>query len=204
MKIKLISIVAILLMQGFVHFTTSSDDIEKPIIVEAEPIPTPTSTPIVEMVEIENEFDEQIVVEEALQEEISIEECCTTNRWGIELTEEEIEMLAKIIFLEAHTQSEDGISAAIEVVFNRMVSDQFPDTLEGVLSQDNPLQFVTWEFVEKGTPTDKEYNMIYAALNGEKEVLSMDYVFFSRGKQNENDPIKIDDHWFCKSYYWGE
>lgn len=125
------------------------------------------------------------------------------NRWNIRLTEDEIEMLAKIVFLEAHTQSNEGILAVIEVIFNRMISDDFPDTLEGVLGQTEPcLQFTTWKFIEKGKPTEKEYNMIYAALNGEKEVLTTEYVYFSRGKQNNNDPIRIEDHWFCKGYVY--
>lgn len=194
---SIFSIAAILVVQGFVHFNTT-DYIAEPIIVEAEPLPT--ASPMV--TEIKEEVIEVVVATEAPEvEPIEVEEKVIKNRWGIELTEEEIEMLAKIAFLEAHTQSEDGVLAVIEVVFNRIASDQFPDTLEEVLSQTDPVQFVTWEFIEKGKPTEKEYNMIYAALNGEKEILSMDYVFFSRGKQNNNDPIKIEDHWFCKGYY---
>lgn len=148
--------------------------------------------------------EEPIAIEEPVLEQFimpihdDVVEELPSNRWNIELTDEEIEMLAKIIFLEAHLEPEDGISAAIEVVFNRMISDSFPDTLEEVLSQDNPVQFVTWSFIDKGEPTDKEYDMIYAALNGEKEVLTTEYVYFARGKQNNHDPIKIGDHWFCK------
>ena len=147
-------------------------------------------------------IDEQIVIEDPLSEQIAmpiqevIIEETSSNRWDIKLTDDEIDMLAKIIFLEAHLEPDDGISAAIEVVFNRMISKSFPDTLEEVLSQ--PRQFVTWDFIEKGKPTDKEYNMIYAALNGEKEVLTTEYVYFARGKQNDRDPVKIGDHWFCK------
>lgn len=118
------------------------------------------------------------------------------NRWNIELTESEIDMLADIIFLEAHTESDDGVTAAIEVVFNRMVHDEFPNTLEGVLSEEN--QFVTWKLRHLAEPTEKEYELIYATLYGETEVLSEEYVYFGRGKQNNNDPVLIDNHWFCK------
>lgn len=180
-----VSSIGILLLMGMFWLTpieiTEPTETVEPLIIE-EPIAT--EEPIVE----------QIII--PIQEEV-IEEA-PSNRWGIELTDEEIDMLAKIIFLEAHLEPEDGISAAIEVVFNRMISDSFPNTLEEVLSQDNPVQFVTWDFIEKGEPTEKEYNMIYAALNGEKEVLTTEYVYFARGKQNNNDPIRIGDHWFCK------
>lgn len=193
MKINLFSIAAILIIQGCVHFTTVNDTTE-PIIVE--PIPVYDSSEVID------DIKEDIIVVEIPETEIVVEEeKPITNRWGIELTEDEIDMLAKIVFLEAHTQSEDGVSAVIEVVFNRMVSDDFPDTLEGVLSQSKPcVQFTTWKNLNIAEPTEKEYSMIYAALNGEKEVLTTEYVFFSRGKQNNNDPKKIEDHWFCKGY----
>lgn len=150
-------------------------------------------------------IEEPIVIEEPLIEQVDmsaqeeIVEETPSNRWNIELTDDEIDMLAKIAFLEAHTQSNKGVLAVVEVVFNRMISDSFPDTLEGVLSQDDPtVQFSTWKNIDIAAPTVKEYNMIYVALNGEEEVLTTEYVYFGRSKQNNNDPIKIDDHWFCK------
>ena len=169
--------------------------IEEPISVEQLAMPI-----IIEGTSlIQEELRPTNAVDEETEEVLQVEEDACINRWNIQLTEAEIDMLAKIIFLEAHTQSEDGISAAIEVVFNRMISDGFPNTLEGVLGQTEPcLQFVTWKFIEKATPTEKEYDMIYAALNGEKEVLTTEYVYFGRGKQNQKDPKQIDDHWFCK------
>lgn len=196
MKISLFSIAAILIVQGFINFTITDDAIE-PMIVEPEPI----STSVI-ITDLNEDIVKEVDIIEAPEiEMVEVEENPITNRWGIELTEDEINMLAKIVFLEAHTQSDDGILAVVEVVFNRMISDDFPNTLEEVLSQSEPcVQFTTWKNLNIAEPTEKEYNMIYAALNGEKEVLTTEYLFFSRGKQNNNDPIKIEDHWFCKSY----
>lgn len=120
------------------------------------------------------------------------------NRWGIELTDEEIDMLAEVMFLEAHTEPDNSMLAAIEVIFNRILHDEFPNTLEEVLSQSNPTQFTTWELRHLAEPTEKEYELIYAALYGELELLSNDYVYFGRSKQNNNNPILIGEHWFCK------
>ena len=120
------------------------------------------------------------------------------NKWDIELTDNEIDILAKILFLEAHCEPEDGMLAVIEVIFNRMTNDEFPNTLEEVLSQSNPVQFTSWKNIELAEPTVKEYRLIIAALNGEQEVLTNDYVYFGRSKQNNNDPILIGKHWFCK------
>lgn len=178
-------------------------EIEEPIAMEQLTIPI-VNEEVLPVQEEPTPMPEVIVEEEPVQEEIvkeESEEVLPTNKWGIELTEDEIDMLAKIAFLEAHTQPDEGILAVIEVVFNRIISDDFPDTLEGVLSQSKPcVQFTTWKNLDIAEPTEKEYDMIYAALNGEKEVLTTEYLFFSRGKQNNNDPIKIEDHWFCKGY----
>lgn len=157
-------------------------------------------------VEIELPTDcEQIVmpskiVFERIALENNVEEIKPANRWGIELTDEEIDLLARIVFLECHTESEDGVSAVIEVIFNRMVHKKFPDTLEEVLSQSKPcVQFTTWKNRSIAKPTDKEYRMIEAALNGEKEVLSIEYVFFSKSEKKKIDPFWIGRHCFGKA-----
>ena len=157
--------------------------------------------PSITIVDIENEYIEHVDNEDNINnnqlniKEPSIEIC---NRWGIKLTNDEIDMLADIMFLEAHTESDESMIASIEVVFNRIAHDMFPNTLEDVLSQTNPIQFSTWENRHLAEPTDREYELINAVLYGETEVLSNDYVYFGRGKQNNNDPILIDNHWFCK------
>ena len=119
------------------------------------------------------------------------------NRWGIELTEDEIELLAKIVWVEARGESEEGQRAVIEVIFNRMTSDLFPDTLYDVLSQKNPTQFSSWKLRDKATPTEKEYNSIYAVLEGESEILREDTLYFATKKLKKGLDVKIGDHYFC-------
>ena len=63
------------------------------------------------------------------------------NRWNITLTQEEIDLLAKIVWLESQGEPTEGQEAVVEVVFNRMASEKYPDTLYDVLSQGNPTQF---------------------------------------------------------------
>ena len=120
------------------------------------------------------------------------------NRWDIEMTDEEIDMLAKILYLEAHCEPDDGMLAVVEVIFNRMISDEFPDTLEEVLGQSDPVQFSSWKNIHLAEPTAKEYRIILTALNGEREILTNDYMYFGRSKQNNYDPVLIGEHWFCK------
>lgn len=120
-----------------------------------------------------------------------------SNRWGIELTEEEIDLLAKIVWVEARGESEKGQRAVVEVVFNRMVSDLFPDTLYDVLSQKKPTQFSSWKHREKAKPTEKEYNSIYEVLNGNSNILREDTLYFATKKLKSKLDVKIGGHYFC-------
>lgn len=125
------------------------------------------------------------------------EEAEYENRWGIQLTEEEIELLAKILWVEARGESEDGQKAVVEVIFNRMVSEKFPDTLYDVLSQKKPVQFASWKLRDKAEPTEKEYDSIYAVLNGETSVVREDTVYFATKKLTRNLDVQIGGHYFC-------
>ena len=160
----------------------------------------------INLVKLYNEETDAIEVIVDLGETEEIEETNETeetevhvyrNRWGIQLTEEEIELLAKILWVEARGESETGQEAVVEVVFNRMLSEEFPDTLYDVLSQKKPVQFASWKLRDKAKPTEKEYTSIYAVLNGETSVVREDTVYFATKKLTRNLDIKIGGHYFC-------
>lgn len=110
------------------------------------------------------------------------------------LTEDEKYLIYQITYLESGNQSMEGQRAVVEVILNRVLSDKFPNTVEGVLSQ--PGQFTTWK------------NRNSAAHNAEQEealelvyknapVLTLDYLMFSRGQFSwGRNYIQIEDHWF--------
>lgn len=52
---------------------------------------------------------------------------------NIDMTDEELQELAAIVFLEAGNQSAEGQQAVVEVVFNRVLHSGFPDTVHDVL-----------------------------------------------------------------------
>jgi hypothetical protein len=118
------------------------------------------------------------------------------NRWGINLTNDEIDLLAKIIWLESQGETDKGQQAVVEVVLNRMLSLDYPDTLYEILSQKN--QFSTWKNRNIAKPTDKEYNNIRKVLNNETDILGFDTVYFSKKAKNNNITCKIGNHYFCK------
>ncbi len=116
------------------------------------------------------------------------------NKWGIELTEEEIDLLAKIVWLESQGETNKGQQAVIEVILNRMVSTNFKDTLYDVLSEEK--QFSTWKNRNKAKPTEKEYNNIHKVLNDETNILTIDTVFFATKPRNKNIETIIGGHYF--------
>lgn len=140
---------------------------------------------------------EEVLSEETVQEEAEVETEINRNRWGITLTEEEIELLARIVWLEANGEPEVGQQAVVEVVFNRMASDKFPNTLYDVLSQKNPVQFCSWKNRSIAKPTEKEYQSIEQVLNGNTNILRNDTLYFSREALTPNLDVKIGGHSFC-------
>ena len=130
-------------------------------------------------------------------EAVEAEEVTYENRWDIQLTEEEIELLANILWIEARGESEAGQRAVVEVIFNRMISEDFPDTLYDVLSQKNPTQFASWKLRDKAEPTKKEYASIHAVLEGETSVVKEETVYFATKKLTRNLDVQIGGHYFC-------
>lgn len=124
---------------------------------------------------------------------------------NIEMTEEELNELAAVVFLEAGNQSAEGQQAVVEVVFNRVLHSAFPDTVHDVLHQgegsDVP-QFSTIYAVSTATPTQAQYDAINGALYGDT-ILDADVVFFSRNGENGRVWGQIGDHIFCCEYIWG-
>lgn len=118
------------------------------------------------------------------------------NRWGIKLTDNEAELLAKILWTESKGESDEGNYAVIECILNRIVSLEYPDSLKEVLSQDK--QFSSWGIRDKANPEEREYELIEEVLRGDTDVLSMDVVYFSTSPRNKNIEKKIGNHYFCK------
>lgn len=117
------------------------------------------------------------------------------------LTESEIELLAKVIYLEARGESTKGQQAVAEVVLNRVASDQFPDTLEEVVYQEG--QFSTASQIPTAEPEDAQYKAIFSAMYGEN-ILPMDVVFFATSPENDSLWGWIGNHAFCYAYDWGD
>lgn len=134
-----------------------------------------------------------------LSEALEATDSVQTVYGDISLTADDFDLLRRIMALEGHTEGHDGLKAIAEVVFNRMRSDRFPDTLEGVIYQRG--QFATVRYLKKPyvLPGEAEDDAISEVLRETETVLpSTDYVFFSRGKSNGKAFVKINHHWFSR------
>lgn len=123
----------------------------------------------------------------------------TISRYpDIELTQDDRNLLAKIIFLEARGESFEGQRAVAEVVFNRMKSSEFTtETLRGTIMAEN--QFRTVDFLDTAKPGELQFKAIDKALSG-PYVLPEDVFFFATYPVNKNVWGTIGGHIFCKAF----
>lgn len=123
----------------------------------------------------------------------------------VEMTDAERDELAAIIWLEARGESAEGQQAVAEVVLNRVISGDFPDTVTDVLhdgEHSGVKQFSSIGALPSAAPEAAQYAAIDAALYGES-ILPADVVYFSRGAENGNIWGSIGGHVFCFGYDWG-
>ena len=122
------------------------------------------------------------------------------NRWDIQLTADEVELLARIVQLECGHDIRDGKYATIETIFNRIKSDKYPNTLEEVLSQKG--QFGTWRNrdIDKATPNLDTYESVFMVLNGQTNVLGFDRLKFNNEPIGYS-PIKIGGQYFGRQKF---
>lgn len=119
------------------------------------------------------------------------------NRWGIVLTPAEIDLLARIVMLEAGGEGVLGQQAVTEVIFNRMVSSCYGGSLEHVLGARG--QFSTWKnrYSSRAVPSQQVLVSVLSVLNGETNILPVNTLYFSRKAQNRRVQTKIGRHIFC-------
>ena len=165
--------------------TTKETQMEETAQVVQE---TPTEQNAQTVQEAPAEQDAQIVQETQAAPE---------NRWHITLSPDETELLARIVWLESQGEPVEGQQAVVEVVFNRMRSDVYPDTLYEVLSQKNPVQFCSFKNRNRAKPTQKEYDSIQQVLDGKTRILRDDTMYFSTFPLTEHVEVKIGGHYFC-------
>lgn len=114
----------------------------------------------------------------------------------IQLTDEELDLLARLVWVEAQGECFQGQQAVAEVVFNRLASPHFPDNLHDVIYGEG--QFRSTPLLEDAEPNQTQYDAIEAAYYG-PNILPEDVVFFASEALNDSPWGRIGGHVFC--YY---
>ena len=132
---------------------------------------------------------------------IEIKELTYTENPTEEEIEEEIrfgemELIAQLVMAEAGNQDLTGKRYVADVVLNRVDSDDFPNTVEEVIFQENQFSVIeNGAFDEAGWTITEE---CYEAVKLEYEERSnYDILYFSRGPSKyASKHFKYQDHWF--------
>ena len=115
-----------------------------------------------------------------------------------EITAEERELLARVVYAESNTEALEGQIAVAQVVLNRVRSESFPDTVSEVIYQER--QFSTASILGSVVPNETNYEAVDAAF--ETEVVPYEVLYFSRGAENDRVWGRIGAHVFCYGYVW--
>jgi hypothetical protein len=112
--------------------------------------------------------------------------------FGAELSESDVEMLENVTYLEAGNQDLVGKRLVVSVILNRVDSEEFPDTVSEVLSQEN--QFTTYRHLNNASPTWQD--KLAVQLEQERR-LNTEVYFFRTNHYGCGDPLfQYGDHYF--------
>lgn len=117
---------------------------------------------------------------------------------NISISDTEMEELKQIVAAEAQTQSMAGREAVVEVIFNRVLSPEYPNTVHGVLSQKG--QFATWKMRNASwvVPDAATAAIEHVMSEGRTVLPDTSYVYFDTRGTNGRKHIKIGAHYFGK------
>ena len=112
------------------------------------------------------------------------------------LTPEEYTVLAHCVEAEAGNQDVYGRQLVVDVVFNHVDSDEFPDNVIDVIYQEHQFAVVTDGRIDKVTPSEDTYKAIDLECDFQTNTEVM--YFSAEGYLPYGEPWeKVGDHYFC-------
>lgn len=109
-----------------------------------------------------------------------------------EVTESEIKMLAHLVKAEAGNQTFLGKQLVVDVVLNRMRSDKFPNTIEGVIYA--PGQFACSGYFMNKKPSKEDYEAVITEIEKRQ---NREVIYFRTKHYGGGTPLfKEDAHYF--------
>lgn len=120
------------------------------------------------------------------------------EEFEIDLSEDEINLIASITMAEAEGESEKGKRLVISTILNRLESERFPDTVEDVVYQKNQFEVTTNGRLDKCYATEENVNFV------KKELLSRsnyEVMFFTSGDYGRyGQPMFREGNHYFSSY----
>lgn len=115
----------------------------------------------------------------------------------IEVESEKKYLLARLVYAEAGGESDEHQQAVASVVLNRMNSDKFPDSIDEVIYQRNPLQYACIEDgnIDKIPDERAIKNAYYIWDNG--SILPDNVLYQAEFKQGSGVYKQIGNTYFC-------
>lgn len=94
-----------------------------------------------------------------------IVEVFNQNNSSIYLTQDDLNLMAKIVYAESKGEPYDGKVAVASVILNRVVSSQFPNSINDVIFQNNAFSCIIDGEISV-TPTQECYDAVSDAISG--------------------------------------
>ncbi len=112
----------------------------------------------------------------------------------VSLTEQERDLIASVIWVEARGEPFSGQQAIAEVILNRLSCGCFGETVSQVIYGEG--QFRSVPYLSEAAPEQAQYEALDAALYGEA-VVPDNVFYFSAGANNKSVWGTIGGHVFC-------
>lgn len=113
------------------------------------------------------------------------------------ITEDEIELLARLVFAEAGNQDIIGKRYVVDIVLNRIGSETFPNTIEEVIYQKGQFSTASYLYSSRIQPTEEDYQIVLEEL---ENIYNTEVIYFRTGYYHSYGTrlFKHGDHYFNK------
>ena len=117
-----------------------------------------------------------------------------TRYTGYELPEEDIYQLACLAWVQARNQPEQVQQAVLEVILNRLTSEEYPNTVSRVLWRSET--FGSVYYLQNAKPEDAQFRAVTAAMYG-PYVLPKDVLYYAPWQISGDVWGQVGDYWFA-------
>lgn len=132
-----------------------------------------------------------------IHEEPETIELTETMTEELQVSDEEIKLIALITLGEAEGESEEGKRLVIDTILNRVDSEYFPNTISEVIYQKSQFSCVWNGRLDRVTVTDEVCDLVLDEINNRKNNEVMFFTAGAYGKYGE-PMFQVGNHYFSR------